>query len=210
MKKTVRWLPALLVAVSAGMTACADNGTRTGEGSAQTGTLALPLTSTSPAGIQYRLRNANFVIEQPPYYCNGQGAAGFGGGGCQPPITLSSETDPDAASLTVDLQESGYEVYLQPGWSMERIDAGVATPVEAQLLSDSTQWIYVTRHSTTWINFQFGIGDHAIWFDGKLNIQISVYDNPDQYYGTSSGGYAGSPVITTGGAFSTAGGSPSL
>ncbi len=185
----------ILLAVSAALTACADSGA-SNEDEVEKGTLALPLTSTSPAGIQYRLRNASFEIQQPYYYCDDYGVAGQSGvagagGGCAEPVYLNSESDPNATSLSVELEQGSYEVYLQPGWSMERIENGVATPVEAQLLSSQSQWVYVSRHSTYWVNYQFGIGDHAIWFNGKLNIEVQVYDNPDQYYGPSYGGTAG-------------------
>lgn len=55
---------------------------------------------------------------------------------------------------------------------------GVTTPVpEVQLLSGETQWVWVSPHSTSWVNYQFGIGDRTVWFNGKLNVEIQVYEN---------------------------------
>jgi hypothetical protein len=109
------------------------------------------------------------------------------------PITVSSETDPTAESIEVEVEQGYYSVSLATGWSMERVENGVATPVEAQLLSGDSQWIYVSRHSTSWVRYQFGIGDHALWFNGALNIDMTVYENPDQYYGGGVAGATGNP-----------------
>lgn len=195
MIKSMGWV-SLLIAGSI-VSGCADTGTTVKEENVEMGTLALPLTSTSPAGVQYRLRNATFEIQQPYYYCYDYGAAGayqgVGGSasGCAEPIIVNSETDPTAASIAVELEAGSYEIELLPGWTMERIEGGVATPVEAQLLSDPWQWVYVSRHATSWVEYQFGIGDRAMWFNGQLNIEIQTYDDPEQYYGPSYGGYGG-------------------
>jgi hypothetical protein len=61
--------------------------------------------------------------------------------------------------------------------------------VEAQLLSSSSPWVYVYPRSTSWAEFSFGIGERKVWFNGNLNIDINVYEDPDDYYG-GCGGYA--------------------
>jgi hypothetical protein len=199
MFKTMGWSCGLAVLVFFG---CADSDNKQQE-QAELGTLAFPLTSQSPSGTQYRLRNATFAIQRPWYDCYEYGVAGSGtvGGNTNAcsPISVSSETDPNASSIAVDLEEGSYDINLLPGWSMERVDNGVATQVEAQLISSSQQWGYVSRHSTSWVSFQFGIGDYAVWFNGKLNIQIQVYDNPEQLYGPLVGGAAGMPSTASGG-----------
>jgi hypothetical protein len=40
------------------------------------------------------------------------------------------------------------------------------------------------------VTYQFGIGDRAIWFNGELNIDIQVYEDPSELnpgYGGASG-----------------------
>jgi hypothetical protein len=66
---------------------------------------------------------------------------------------------------------------------MERMDDGVGTELEATLLSSDLQWIYVQRQASTWAEFQFGIGDRSIWLNGQLNIDVQVYEDPDELYG---------------------------
>jgi hypothetical protein len=74
---------------------------------------------------------------------------------------------------------------------MEKIGASGASDVEATLLSGNGQWVYVSPHSTSWVEFSFGIGGSELWLNGKLNIGINVYEDPDEYYGGSAGGWGG-------------------
>jgi hypothetical protein len=183
MKKTMGWMfVGLLFGTS--IVGCADGGK--GPDAAAHGSVALPLVSNGPSGVAYRLRNASFTVSPYDYYYGGGGS----GGGGQAPLTVSSETDPNAQSIEVEVESGYYYVSLADGWSMERVENGLATPVEAQLLNGQTQWISVSRHSTSWVRYQFGIGDHALWFNGELNIDMNVYESPEQYYG---GGIAGAP-----------------
>lgn len=70
----------------------------------------------------------------------------------------------------------------------------LATTVESTLLSDSTQWTYVNARSSSWVEYQFGIGGREIWLNGNLNVDLQVYEDPDDYYGgvAGTGGFAGS------------------
>jgi hypothetical protein len=132
------------------------------------------------------------------------------------PVIVSSEDQPDAENLTVELDQGEYIARLLPGWSMEKIVDGAAEPVEAQLLSGESQWIWVSPHATSWVSYQFGIGDYEMWFNGNVNINIQVYENPEQYYGGTSpypgtGGStaypaAGGAISTTPGTWISAGG----
>lgn len=211
MKKSSGWLPVAVLASSALM-GCAGGGADQKDDSAEVGTLALPLITNGPSGAQYQLRNATFQIQSYRYYYEGVGGASVGGAtsksgpGTSPaPIIVSSETNPSAPSIEVSLEEGDYQITLLPGWSLESVVDGVSTPVpEVQLLRGETQWVWVSPHSTSWVNYQFGIGDRALWFNGKVNIEIQVYENPDQYYGPSYGGSGGS----SGGTWMPAGGMP--
>lgn len=174
------------------------------------GTLNLPLSTFAASGTQYRLRDAAFEIGPEYWSCvpgtGGTGgfgaAAGTGSGGpCPETITVSSEDDPDATSIEVSLERGYYIVRLLPGWRMEKVEDGTATDVETQLLSSDTQWVYVQERASTWVEFQFGIGGRELWFNGDLNINIRVFEDPSEVgYGT--GGYGG---VGVGGSAGTGG-----
>jgi hypothetical protein len=109
---------------------------------------------------------------------------------------VSSEDDPDASSINISVERGYYNVRLLPGWRMEKVENGTATEVEATLLSDATQWIYVNPHSSSWVRYEFGIGERSLWFNGDLTIDLQVYEDPSQYYG----GYGGEGGAGYGGA----------
>ncbi|WP_437308449.1 hypothetical protein [Sorangium sp. So ce388] len=176
---------------------------------AELGSISLPLAAEANSGARYQLRNATFQIWRDYYWYDATGAGGEGGfsttgsaavsttttgggaSGGNTFLTISSEDeDPDASSITVDLERGPYNVSLLPGWHFEKIEGGTATPVEATLLSSQSFYVYVSPHSTTWAQYRFGIGDRAVWLNGKLNIGIDVYEDPDDYYG-GYGGYGG-------------------
>lgn len=215
MKKSIGWLH---LAVFAGwsLMGCADSGAGQKEDNAEMGKVALPLVTHGPSGTQYQLRNATFQIQSYRYYDDYgtggyYGGTGTGMGGSIPttapaPIIVSSETDPSAPTIEVDLEQGDYRVILLPGWSLESIVDGVATPVpEVQLLSGESQWVWVSPRSTSWVNYQFGIGDRKVWFNGKVNIEVQVYETPEQYYGPSYGGSGGSTWMPVAGMPATGG-----
>jgi hypothetical protein len=160
-----------------------------GKGEQTLGAIALPLGTYGPSGTRYRLRDATFLIYD-LYGDSDNGYGGEGGSGSGPnPIIVSSETDLDADSINVSVEQGYYYVSLEPGWRMEKSDDdGTYSNVEAQLLSSSYQWVYVAPHSTSWAEYNFGIGGREVWFNGKLNIGINVYEDPDDYYGGAGAG----------------------
>jgi hypothetical protein len=153
----------------------------------EVGTLNLPLSTRGPSGTEYRLRDATFQISSSSYYYDDYGAGGEGSSGN---YTVSSEDDPSASSITLSVERGYYSVRLLPGFRMEKIEDGEATNVEATLLSPATQWIYVYQRSSTWVSYEFGLGERSLWFNGDLTIGVQVYENPEQYYG-GEGGYGG-------------------
>jgi hypothetical protein len=165
---------------SQGVTACTSN--HGGATDDELGTIGLPLGAYASSGTRYRLRNATFVIQNSDNY-------GYGGeGGTPDVIVVSSEDDPDADSINLSVERGSYSITLQSGWHMEQeAEDGSFNEVEALLLSNSTQWVYVSPRSTAWTRFNFGIGDREVWFNGNLNIDITVYEDPDDYYGGSGG-----------------------
>jgi hypothetical protein len=187
-----------LVLATTAVAGCSSNDGAAEEG----GTLSVPLVTQGPSGATYRLRDAVFEIRSEYYYYDDVPSAEGGAGGTSSSvITLSSETNPDASSLSVSLERGYYYVSLKPGWRMEKVEGGSATNVEATLLTSATQWAYVAAHSTRWLEYQFGLGDRALWFNGKLNVSIGVYEKPSDLYGESgapsvagAGGEAGAPT----------------
>jgi hypothetical protein len=65
--------------------------------------------------------------------------------------------------------------------------------VEATLLSGQTQYVWVSRRSTSFAEFQFGLGGREIWLNGDLNIGVVLYEDPSElgYGGSFPGGTAG-------------------
>lgn len=206
MNKTTRQLAALVL-LSAGIisSACSDSeGSSAGE---RSGTLNLPLTTQGASGVTYRLRHATFHVHntyafEAPAPSNSD-AGGDSGGSVGD--SVSSETDPSAASLNLSLPAGGYSVELDSGWSLEKVGPNGPEPVVATLLSGTSQWIWISRRSTSWAEYDFGIGGRELWLNGKLNIEINVQESVDGQAGTGAG-QAGSSAIGTGAEESGSGG----
>jgi hypothetical protein len=154
------------------------------------GQLNLPLTTQGASGLKYRLRNATFTVQREYYYYDEAGAGGSNG-----TTTVSSETDPDARSISLSLEEGYYYVQLSPGWTFEKDGPDGPEAVEATLLSQPTQWVYVQRQASAWAEFDFGIGGKELWLNGKVNIEINVQETPGE-----NGGNAGAAGSWPGGA----------
>lgn len=180
---------------------CADEG---GEGLLQVGEMSLPLTAQAASGTSYRLRNATFALHRAASYYD-QYAAGSAEqelAGSSPDngdVVVSSEADPNARTINVSLEEGLYSVQLRPGWNFEKQTPGGATPVEATLLTGSTQWVWIYRQSTSWAQFSFGIGGREVWLNGKLNIGIDVQEVPGEA-GAGGQSNVGPGPVTAGGA----------
>ncbi len=198
----------LLAAASCSLVGCGSAG-GPGAGEGQKGELALPLVTQGASGALYRLRDATFAIYSNYYWgAGGSGIAGAPtagtGGGSGAVIEVSSETDPDAATISVPLEEGSYMVQLLPGWHFERDTPEGYEPVEATLLSGETQWVWVSRRSTSFAEYQFGLGGREIWLNGELNIGVVVFEEP----GEGTGGYAGGGGYPGTGGYAVGGGMP--
>jgi len=191
MKQTSRrvWVGLLLAGSFSvgGLSACSGSGGHEGESKAL-GQIGLPLTTQGASGVTYRLRHATFVVQN-QYYDYGYGEAGAGGTNSNPgTVVVSSETNPNASTISLSLEEGYYYVRLLPGWNMEKATPSGAQSVEATLLSGENQWVYISRQNTSYAEYSFGIGGREIWLNGKLNIAIDV-----QEAAGAGGGSAGAP-----------------
>lgn len=183
-----------------GLTGCSGAGGND-DPSAAHGEIGLPLTTQGASGVIYRLRNATFVI-QSQYYDYESSEAGAAGASTNPGrVVVSSETDPNARNISVSLEEGYYLVSLQSGWYLEKVTASGAQPIEATLLSGANQWVWVSRQSTSWAEYSFGVGSREIWLNGKLNIGIDVQESagaPNVGWG-GAGGAVEVPIAGMGG-----------
>jgi hypothetical protein len=214
MKNVTRRLGTMLLLGGLGsLLAGCGNGSGGGDTEDAVGQLALPLVTQGASGITYRLREATFAISRYGYYegppgtggAMAGGGMGSGGSGGNDVVLVSSEDDPDATSISVSLEEGTYYVQLLPGWHFEKESPTGTEVVEATLLSGETQWVWVSRQSTSFAEFQFGLGDRELWLNGQLNIGVRLYEDPSEIggYGGSSGGFAGG--AGTGAVWGTAG-----
>jgi hypothetical protein len=122
----------------------------------ETGTLDLGLTGAAN-GVTYRLRNALFDITGPTA------------------TTLDSEIDPNAPELVLTLPVGHYQVFLQPGWALERMDPGGAVPVHAMLVSPNPAAAQVIGGSRAHSVFRFQTDGTVVDIGfGELSVSIGV------------------------------------
>ena len=128
---------------------------------ATTGTVALPLTTTTAEGTIYRLRDGSFQIATP--------------GGLA--IGLSTEDAPDATALHVDLDAGNYNVMLADGWRLERNAGGAGfEPVAASMVSSNPRFFDVVDGASTAVSFIFRVdGEGNVALGGGVDIGIDVY-----------------------------------
>ncbi|WP_437898272.1 hypothetical protein [Sorangium sp. So ce124] len=187
MTKTIRGFGSVAAAGVVFAALLSGCGSQAADRGPDVGSISLPLAADAPSGARYRLRDATFEISNGYYYYEDENTSAMAvGGGYGTVVTVSSEDqDPDESSLVVDLEQGGYGVRLLPGWHFEKVEDGTVTDpnVEATLLSRQTVYVYVSPRSTTWAEYAFGIGSSELWLNGKVNLDINVYEDPDDYYG---------------------------
>lgn len=179
----------VMAAGAMALAACSSGGG--GKQSSEYGELALPLVTQGSSGTEYRLRDAAFEVRSTGYYYWDYSSAAGAGGESSTSLQLSSEDDPTAPNISVSVERGYYQVALKAGWRLEKVENGVATDVTATLISDANQYVWVNPHSTSFVTYQFGLGDRKIWFNGKLNVNLEVYESPDEYYGGGGAGFGG-------------------
>lgn len=223
MKQVTRRMGTLLLG-TLGLALVGCSGTSTGGGGDEhenkLGQLALPLVTQGASGVTYHLRDATFAIHHYNYTYDygypamgGSASGGSGPVGGDEVITVSSETNPAAQTISVSLEEGDYYVELLPGWHFEKETAMGAVAVDATLLSGQTQWVWVSRQTTSFAEFQFGLGGRELWLNGQLNIDIVLHEDPSElnnYGGYGGTGYGGSGYAGSGGSYTYEAGAPGV
>lgn len=189
------------------------------------GAIQMALTARDSDGVQYRLRNAQFEVNgyasasdlQPPAADEDAGVAGNGGAAgsaSNPPTsstTVSTESDPNAEFITLQLRPGYYTVELiNDDWYLERATVtGAWETVDADLVSPKWQQTTVVRDQTTSLTFRFSVEGEIIDFgSGYLSIGISVEKTTPTTAGSGAAGaagVAGSAEAGAGGAAGAAG-----
>ena len=145
------------IALATVSTGCGSSGD--GKTEAQAGTLKMSLVSEAN-GVTYRLRNAVFVVNGPQ------------------PAVLSSEDDPNAATISAELESGDYSIDLQDGWSLERLDGTSFVQVDATLISPDPTTFHVSANAPTSVTYQFSTNGVIVSVgQGTLNVGISVAQN---------------------------------
>ncbi|KYF96920.1 hypothetical protein BE20_40480 [Sorangium cellulosum] len=123
------------------------------------GSISLALVGTSATGATYRLSQAWFNLYGPTHrLVHGDG---------------------DRAVLTEVLPVGHYDVYLEPGWILERWTGGGYQQVEAALTSPNPTPVSIYEGAASTVVFQFrSDGDVISVGQGTLDIAIGVDDTP--------------------------------
>ena len=147
------------------------------------GQLDLELLGADSGGHPYRLRNATFQIHTDYLFVPTEGDAGDSS------RTVSSDTDPDATSISTRVLPGAYTVTLEGGWFLEKITGTGGERVDQSiLLSPSTQYAYVYDRGTADVTYTFGVDGILIDFrHGSLNIGFNV-EHPNEDAGVPADG----------------------
>ncbi|WP_437806496.1 hypothetical protein [Sorangium sp. So ce1078] len=127
------------------------------EQASDVGSISLALVGTSVTGATYRLSRAWFDI--------------YG------PTTRLVYGDGDTTVLTEVLPVGRYDVYLEPGWVLERWTGSGYQYVPAALTSPNPTPVFISEGATSTVVFQFRAdGDVVSVGQGNLDIVIGVDD----------------------------------
>lgn len=168
---TCIWLGSLLTGVVLTGACSGDQS----EIATKTGTLRFALTGHSSSGASYRLRDGRFRI-------TGQAT-----------VNVSTEADPDAKSIDLELAAGNYAIALKSEWRLERIDEGGAvSSVRGALLSENPQHFTIADGQRTSVLFQFRVGDDVFELgNGGLSILLGIDDGSAGSGGVAATGGVG-------------------
>jgi hypothetical protein len=159
-RKAYQLLCVLALAGTAGIVGCSVDSADSSE-EASIGTVEMAL-SSSTATSTYRLFNASFVIDGPQS------------------TVLSSSEDPTETVLSATLQTGSYTSRLQPGWVLQRNDAGLWVSLAATLVTAEPAAFQIQDGATTNLVYQFETDGTIITVGtGNLNVSINVTETGD-------------------------------
>ena len=140
------------------------------------GALSLELLGADRAGQPYRLRQATFDIRNVYLFTPTEQDAGANAS-----QTVSSETDPNATTITTRVLPGEYLVTLDRGWFLEKVTpTGSERVSQAILLSPSTVYTWVYDRGTAEVTYSFGVDGALIDFrHGDLKIGFDI-EHPNE------------------------------
>jgi hypothetical protein len=144
----------LLLGLLGGMTSC------TAPEDVALGTVSVHLVGQAPSGAVYRLRHAMISVT--------------GGGTTR---IWNTEDAPDRTSLSDEVAVGNYQVSVAPGWDLERIEGGAATPVVAQLISDNPASFTVAAHQRTTVPLRFHVDQEEVDLAQGYEIVVTVEES---------------------------------
>lgn len=166
----VSWSVLLAALGAQGLPACAanDESAPPADSSKKLGQLELKLTTTTPEGVTYRLRDAVIMVQGP-----------------QNTLFFDTEVDPSQNVWRANVPQGDYFYFLQEGWRMERVGDAGEPDVGAVLLSDNPGDFHVHSQSTTRVPLRFAVGG-GVMSEGAFEVSIEVTEiDPRPSYCTS-------------------------
>jgi hypothetical protein len=127
------------------------------------GTVTANLVGQAPSGTIYRLRHAVITV------------TGFGN-----TRVWNTEDNPDRTSLSDDVVVGNYTASLAPGWSLERIEGALATPVTAQLVSDNPVDFLVSPQQRTLVPLRFHVDTDVVDMSQGYDLVLTVEESTPQ------------------------------
>lgn len=131
---------------------------------AAVGTVALNLVGQAPSGAMYRLRHAVITV-------TGEGTTR---------IWNTDDTALDQTSLSDNVAIGDYSASVAPGWSLERLEGGTATPVAAALVSKNPASFAVSVHQRTVVSLRFRLATEQLDMGQGYGIVLGVAESPLQ------------------------------
>jgi serine protease len=153
-----------VVAVPAFLVACHSPDARDDQGPGEHqrlefGKLELPLSGSSESGVTYQLRGV-FQIS---------GAV---------TEAVNTEDYLGEYAAEVELPTGNYDVELADGWSLQRLENGQESPVDALLISENPTDFQIRRDRATEVLYRFRVGDEIVVIRrGSLVLKIAVDDS---------------------------------
>jgi hypothetical protein len=127
---------------------------------AESGSLQLALTARGASGALYRLRDASFSVRRDDF--------GFF-------TSLSTENDPLATTIESTLPVGNFFIDIFGGFSLEKVENGTTTRVNATLLSPAEQVFTIQTNEETFVGYRFETNGEIVDFgQGRLIVTLDV------------------------------------